>query len=129
MRIANEKVWDNEAFEADTSYNSPAMWLGHMAGYNLQLIYALGSGTMEGTFKLQASSQYVSEHFDRNNPPTIDDWTDVTDSSIAVTGLDTDTLMWNVSDVFYRWVRVVFTADGGGSDAATVNMHFNAKGV
>ena len=37
--------------------------------------------------------------------------------------------MWNVRDVAYNYVRVVYIDASGGTSSATMNVIFNGKGV
>jgi len=80
-----------------------------------------GSGThtvtpaaLSGIFTLQASNDYDP----RVHPVAAGTWSDITGSSVVVAG--SGSFGWNVSDVYYAWVRLVWTfADGTGTMSAS----------
>lgn len=99
--------------------------LKNMFGYSIQLSW---SGTPTGTFKLQGSSDPLYSGAPGTNPAEPTNWTDVPSSSQAVVAAGS--YMWNISDVMYNWVRVVFTdGSGGASTALITSAVFNGKGV
>lgn len=94
-------------------------------GYSIQ---AEWTGTPTGTFKLQCSDDPVPQG-PLSTPltgaaPT--NWTDVADSSQAVSAAGNYT--WNVSNVQYTWVRLVYTDGSSGMSTATFRARFNSKG-
>lgn len=110
----------------NANLNSAPMQLQHMFGFSIQLVW---TGTPTGTFKLQGSSDsvYVAP---RNtlSPETPVNWTDIANSSEAVSAAGS--FMWNVSDAFYNFVRVVYTdASSGASTAAITVATMNGKGM
>jgi len=114
--MQNVPVWFPPTNGA-SSFNSSPQQLKNAIGYAIQLIV---TGTLTGAVKLQGSVDPVTGQ--SNQIPT--NWTDVQDSSQSVTGAGT--VVWNVEDVFYNWVRVVYTASSGsGTIAGTINT----KGV
>ena len=127
MRVANTVFWNGADFEADTGYQSYALWLGHIAGCGIQVDFLSDTG-VSGILRLEASCENGGE-FNPQNPPTITKWTPIADSDFTLDAETEGNYMWNVADSFYRWIRVVFIPDEGGSDAAIVNGQFNAKGV
>lgn len=118
MRLLNEILLANQ--DASTSFNSPAGLLASVFGYSIQAII---TGTAAGTMKLQGSSDPVPDSRFPAAWPTPVNWTDVKDSSEAVTG--TGTIMYNVADVEYNWVRVVYTSSSG---TGTISITLNTKG-
>jgi len=97
--------------------------------YNVQQIYgvaiqAVWTGTPTGTFKLQASSDPATAFTGSQGAPT--NWTDVANSSYAVSAAGS--YMWNVFDIMYNWIRVVYTDSSGGTSTAVLNVRINAKG-
>lgn len=106
----------------NTTVNSTAMQLYNMFGYAIQIVF---TGTPTGSFKLQASNDQVSFPTGTWVPTN---WTDVTNSSQSVAAAGS--VMWNVSDVMYNWVRVVYTDTSSGSSTAIITVsEFNGKGV
>jgi hypothetical protein len=98
------------------------MQLQFMYGYSIQVVF---TGTPTGTFKLQASCDSCLIA-DFPNFPT--NWQDITDSPFTVSSAGD--YVWNVFDVMYNWVRVVYTdASGGTSTAVITSCTFNGKGV
>lgn len=110
----------------NTTILGPAMQLYDMFGCSIQVTW---TGVPTGTFKLQASSDPVPQGPASapltNFQPT--HWSDITDSPFSVT-LAGD-YMWNVYDVMYNWIRLVYTDTSGGTSTATItNATFNGKG-
>lgn len=118
MRISNQSLVVAPTV-VTTTYTSKAIWLGHIANYAIQLTYA---GT--GTIKLQASCD-EGDTQDQSQPNVerrITNYTDVAGSSKPLSG--TDTVLYDVANAGYNWVRVVITG------TVTIStLRFNVKGV
>lgn len=107
----------------NTTITSDAFQLYQMFGFSIQVTF---TGTPTGTFKLQASSDPVTQ-VSLNTVTPATHWTDVANSSQAVSAAGN--VLWNVSDVMYNWVRVVYTdGSAGASTAVITNLTFNGKG-
>lgn len=120
MQVYNIIFLKNQAM--NTSFNSVPLELTNMFGYSIQIEW---SGTANGTFKLQGSSDSSLIQNRQGTWPV--NWTDIVDSSSTVTTGNTG---WNVTDVMYNWVRVVYTdASGGTSTAVLSAATFNGKGA
>lgn len=120
MRVYNKKIETSVTMNA--SFNSAALQLYQMYGFSIQAVW---TGTPNGTFKLQCSSDPVTQI---NTPPVAPtNWSDVATSSQAVSAAGDYT--WNVFEVMYNWVRLVYTdASGGSSTAVLTSAVFNGKG-
>ena len=107
---------------------SQAIQLQNNITYAIQIVF---TGTPNGSFKLQAGADPVfnavsSGNYTGINLPT--HWTDVADSTFVVSAAGD--VMWNVAEIGYNWVRVVFTdASGGLSTAVISSAVVNGKGV
>lgn len=122
MRVGNDQIITNGSMTGTSTINSDPFWVGQAIGYAVQAVW---SGTPTGTIKLQASIDAVEPNpSNSNEPATITNWEDITDSSYSITG-SAGTYTWNVTDVFYRWVRVVYV---NSSSTGTLNARFNTKG-
>lgn len=89
--------------------------LDGMQGYSVQCTF---TGTATGTLTLQGSDDPVAEP----NLSRIVNWTDTSSAqALAAPG----SILFNVSDVQYKWVRLVY-AKTAGTGAITANLH--AKG-
>lgn len=102
----------------NTNLNSSNMQLLQIYGYAVQIMV---TGTPNGTFKLQASCDPF------NNQDLVTNWTDVANSSYTMSAAGT--YMWNVTDVMYNWMRLVYTDASGGTSTAILNATLNTKGV
>jgi hypothetical protein len=96
--------------------------------YNVQQIYgvaiqAVFTGTPTGTFKIQASADPATGYDPTDNPPS--NWTDIAGSSYSVTAAGN--YMWNIFDIMYNWIRLVYTDTSGGTSTAVLNTTINAK--
>lgn len=101
----------------NATINSNYQQLSQQFGYAIQLVW---TGTPTGTFKLQGSAD---THL---NPPV--NWTDIANSSQAVSAAGN--YMYNVIEVMYNYVRVVYTDGSGGASTAIITQAtFNSKGV
>lgn len=98
---------------------SSALPLATMYGYSIQVVM---TGVLTGTLKLQCSDDFGNSN-SAVDGTGITTWTDVQGTSTAIT--NTTTTVYNFADVFYRWVRLVYTATTG---AGTMVATFNAKG-
>ncbi len=104
---------DTTSFGA--TYNGVAMGLDNMDGYSVCIAWGTG-GSPVGVLKLQASNNAFVENGNlnllENSSAT---WVDISGSSNNVT---TDgNYFWNVSDVFYRAFRIVYTRTSGTANA------------
>lgn len=102
-------------------------------GFNVQQIYgvaiqAVFTGTPTGTFKLQGSADPATSYnptfgVGQNNPQN---WVDIANSSYSVSS--SGNYMWNVFDIMYNYIRLVYTDSSGGTSTAVLNVTINAKG-
>lgn len=115
------KVYQNQ-FEStkllNANYNGPAFQLNEMYGFFFQIVV---TGTPTGSFKLQCSGDPSL----RDTMPTR--WVDVASSTTAVSAAGS--IYFNITDVFYNWVRLVYTDGSSGASTARMLAIFNAKGV
>lgn len=105
---------------------SSAMPLKNIVLYSIQ---ATITGTPTGTVKLQASADPETNDTmpDGSPKPSPTHWTDITDSTFTV--LAAGNVMWNVREIGYNYVRVVYTDASSGASTAVMTAVLNAKGV
>lgn len=122
MRTFNKQI--QSAVVLNTNINGPFVPLKNIFMY---CIAANVTGTPTGTIKLQASNDPETNDTVplSDNPPT--NWADVSDSSFTLT--TAGITMWNVSEIAYNYVRVVYTDTSSGASTATMTVVFNGKGV
>ena len=106
----------------NATIDSIALGVPQMFGAAVQIEF---TGTPTGSFKLQASSDpYVA------NPTALQapsNWTDVADSTFTVSAAGN--VMWNVSDIQYNWLRVVYSDTSSGMSTAIIaDADANLKG-
>lgn len=105
------------------SLNSVGIDLNQTVLYSIQAVF---TGAPVGTLKLQISNDFVATPTagGANLASAVTHWTDYTGSSYSVSAAGD--FAWNVFDVGYRWVRMVYTKTSGtGSLTAT----FCGKGL
>jgi len=93
------------------------------------------TGTPTGTFTLQASNDTVNliapnrPKADFNSAPfNPTHWSTIANSAQAVTAAGD--IMWNLQDIGYQWIRLVYTDTGGGTSTAVLKAStFSAKNV
>lgn len=106
----------------NATINSPALQTYQVFGYSVQVEF---TGTPTGAFKLQASTDAFVANPTAAQLPV--NWTDIADSTFTVTAAGN--VMWNVSDVQYNWVRVVYTDASSGASTAVISASAaNLKG-
>lgn len=112
MKVAVKKITDALAITGTNAYTSDAIPLDLMLGYAIALTTV---STATGTAKLQASVDGSV-------------WVDLPNSgetaNKAVSGAGSH--LWNVSNAFYRQVRVVYT---NATNSGTLSISFSAKGL
>ena len=91
-----------------SSSNSAAQDVGLYQGYAIQAVW---TGTPTGTLKLQATVNGT-------------DWSDIAGTSTSLTG-SASSWLWNVTDILYESVRLVYTASSG---TGTLNAYISKKG-
>ena len=113
-----------ENVDMSADYTSAALKVDSMDGYSVCARW-VGGGSPTGTFKLQASNNAFPDNVGYNIPENPDAiWVDITGSDYTVT--DDGDYFWNVSDVYYRAVRVVYDQVSG---TATGTILIFAKGI
>lgn len=124
MRTFNKKIQTNVLLNVNVT--GPAVPLKNIFLYT---IAATITGTPTGSLKLQAS----------NDPETNDamplgvpeplpiNWADITNSTFAETVAGVT--MWNVREIGYNYVRVIYTDASGGTSTARMSVVINGKGV
>jgi hypothetical protein len=118
MRLLNEILLQDG--DASVDLTSEHGLLAHVLGYSIQAVI---TGTANGTIKLQGSNDPVPDaNFQVRQYPVVN-WEDIADSTQAVTGAGT--VFYNVADVFYNWVRVIYTSSSG---TGTITIRLNTKG-
>lgn len=128
MRVYNAKIATTAgvttAIPTNATISLAANQLYDVFGFCIQAVI---TGTPTGSFKLQASADPCSQG-SLSTPltgqaPT--NWTDISNSSQSVSAAGT--VIFNVSDVHYNWVRVVYTDTSGGASTATFTARINVK--
>jgi hypothetical protein len=115
MKINNENILEIDGVlttpNLSASFNLKPIWLGHVAIASVQLTY--GGLAPTGSFKLQASCDPGNPKAsgESNQYATVTSWTDVANSATAVSA--SGSVLWNIVDPGYQWVRVVWTWTSG----------------
>lgn len=122
MRVYNIQFETNRAMNAN--HNSTPEQLWNIIGYAIQVVM---TGTPTGTFKLQGSCDPATQGPGGANENNPSNWSDIANTSQAVSGAGT--YMWNINEIYYNWVRLVYTDGSSGMSTATFNATFNGKGV
>jgi hypothetical protein len=112
MQNQNLVIFNNRLVAANSDYSSDAMWVGDYKLGSMQITYVATSLTVSGTFKLQSSDDPIGQ------TPT--NWTDVDGSSEVITAEASDSIFYNISEIGFNWLRVVFTHSGTSAEQ-TVN--------
>lgn len=100
---------------SQASLQSTAIDLNQLDLTSIQAIWTGGSAS--GTLKIQVSNDMV------DLASQVTHWTDYTGSDETVSGAGD--VLWNMSFVGYRWVRMVYTRTSG---SGSLNATFVGKG-
>lgn len=125
MRVKNEDLLSlSGPVDLTSSANLRAVWLGHIVNYSIQLVF---TGTPGGNFKLQCSNDpgRIDSEAISNQASDVSNWTDVADSALVVSAAGN--VVWDVQNVGYNWVRVVWTATSGSGSLTSARCY--VKGV
>lgn len=106
----------------NASFDSNAFHLETLEGYSICAAWTETSATLAGTLKLQASNDAFTDNTN-NQEKSGATWVDITGSSVAVSGSGSQ--FWNVSDVYYKAFRIVWTRTSG---QGTFTAYIHAKG-
>lgn len=122
MRQSNVALLSNQSMTGTVT--SDGINLISIYAYSIQAYWSGGSGLTAGTFKLQASNDPGDNGSGQGvSQPT--HWTDVASSSQAISGAS-GSILYDVTECGYRWVRLVYTPSGG---SGTLTANINTKGV
>jgi hypothetical protein len=128
MRVKNENllIIDSAAAPSDMSVaiEMRPIWLGHIANYAVQLVF---TGSPAGNFKLQASNDegQPAATADSQKYAGVVNWTDIAGSQQAISAAGD--LMYQVQNIGYNWVKVVWTPTSGNGTITTARAY--VKGV
>lgn len=104
------------------SFNGTPYLMERLEGFSICAAVVETVATVAGSFKLQASNNaFADDAINRTNAGAV--WVDIPSSSVPVSGAGN--FFWNVSDVNYEAVRIVWTSTGGDGN---VSVYFLAKG-
>lgn len=101
------------------TFNMPAVYVYNQVICSIQLVF---TGTPAGNFKIQISNDHkVTTDFLPVN------WTDYTGSSQTVSAAGD--IMYDITDIGFAWVRIVYTATGAGTAPKLTVARIVIKGV
>ena len=109
MRFLNDSLTLSPSSAMTASITSEAVNVQSMTRVAIQAIY---TGSPVGSLKLQAANSLTSQT-----------WTDVSNSTVAVSAAGNQ--LWNVSDIGYALIRVVYTFTSG---SGTLEVIVSGKG-
>lgn len=121
MRKSVKQFVTSQSMAADIT--SAVVGLDQDFGYSIQANYTT-SGTLAGTLKLQASLDYNPGTMQSGGAANSGNWVDIDGSSQTITGAGS--FVWNVAEVMYPFVRLVYTHAGG--DSGSLNAYYQTRG-
>lgn len=128
MRVANIDLINGTPVALNANRNLDKILVSNILYASIQLVV---SATVNGTFKLQVSNdsaenQLYGQSSSTQLTPT--NWDDYPNSSISST--DAGVITWNIADIGFTWLRVVFTdASGASSTGSITSARASLKGA
>lgn len=107
-----------------SSFTSDAVNLINQYAYSMQVTWSGGAAPV-GTFKLQGSND-AGDNGPGQGVSAPTHFTDITNSPQVISGTP-GSILYDVTECSYRWVRLVYTATSGSGTIASAVM--NVKGV
>lgn len=105
----------------NASFNGDPYLVERLTGFSLMVKVTETSATLAGGMKLQASNNCFQDNV--NSEVRADAaWFDIESSDVSVSG--SGSFIWNVPDVYYEAVRIVWTRSSG---QGTAESYFIAK--
>lgn len=101
------------------SHNGAAVDSNQLVSASFQAIF--GDSSANGTVKIQASNDIYNARY--NYPEgtfTPTNWVDIPSATATVTS--GASVIITITNMCYRWIRVVYTRSSGGSTTIIVNM-------
>lgn len=99
------------ATSAVIPYISTIFYIGSISDYSIQIVYT----TTNLTCKLQISNDQGKPQGQSFIDEGVTNWTDIAGSTVVDSS--NGTIMYDVAEATYRWVRVVITGSGNISSA------------
>lgn len=123
MKISNDSMIASPV-DLAASANLSGLYIGHVGIAAVQLVY---TGTPAGNFKIQGSCDagQPSAQAESQRLIGVSNWSDV---SSATTVSAAGSLIINLPDPGYQWLRVVWTATGAGTSPLLTVARLNTKG-
>lgn len=107
-----------------SNVNGPALNVEHLEGVSF-IIKTTDSGALAGSFKLQISNNAFTGNVGSSSYPNPNaTWLDYSGSAQVVAGAEVKG--WNVTDLYFKAIRLVWTASAG---AGSAEVNVQAKGV
>lgn len=104
--------------------NGPALNVEHLEGVSF-ILQTTDAGALAGSFKLQISNDaFIGNVGTSSNANPNATWLDYAGSAQAVAGAEVKG--WNVTDLYFKAIRLVWTASAG---AGSAKVDVQAKGV
>ena len=125
MRVSpNVSICSGIAMTGTVSTGSQAIAVHSLSGYAIQVVMTSSVAGVTGTLKLQASLDLAP----KLNVPnySLDNWSDVSGSTVPIQFLGSSSTLYNVSDVYYPHVRLVYTNTAG---SGSISARFAGKGA
>lgn len=100
------------------SQNGAAIDAGQLISASFQAVF--GDATAAGTFLIQASNDVPPAQIGGQPAWTPTNWTAIPNATATITSGASAII--TITQLAYRWIRVVYTRSGGGSTTISVNM-------
>ena len=122
MRIGHVNLLPGEAIAAD-NFTSQGFYVGHIANYATQVVL---TGSPVGVVKLQVSCDLGNPNASfPNGDDNVTNWVDLSGATANISGAGT--VLMNLVDSGYSWVRLVYTHTSGSGNITVAQV--NLKGI
>lgn len=105
-----------DGYNASVTFNTTPQWLGHVYGFYVSVVFG---GTVSGSVKAQACND--RERVQGVPDSNLVNWVDITSATANFSAGSPIGL--NLSNVMFRWTRLVFTiSSGSGVFTSTIQI-------
>jgi hypothetical protein len=122
MKIHNNNLKLNGTDMTSNIISDP-IYVGNIINYSIQLVY---TGSPNGSFSIQVSNDIVDSIKDVKASDIVN-WTTLSSTSTNITS--SGDMIYEIPDITYQWIRLVWTDSSSGDPSTLTNAVYFTKGI